>query len=423
MNYLLLIVSSIYTFIFYIFYIFSEGKSFFLTENIWNTYKLQSISSFMPIEIATFCFLSLFFFFYFWNFWTKKEEESVAINYKELQNFTIKVLKKYSYYIGFIFFYVSLFIIFKQLNISFVYIIFFINIFIFLLFFITNKFFISRDFIKINTILFSLYYIFFYIINISSWIESFIFIDFINSICIVIFFLLSLYSDKMVLKKDFSDTGITLYFFIYLFFLLSFYISSLFQNITNIVSIVGFLFFLILFFFIPKISLFYKNKVPIRITALFLNYISLIFGIVSLIFQEFDFFMFFIVFVSSLFNVFIHFRYTNSISFILWTIGSIFIVFQAFFEWYYMWIQDNIDFIVFWFFIAYILIILLYRAILKNIYDYYILNIHVYLVLIYSSIYFFFKNWFDIFHFWIILLCMSVWIFLSYNKINSLKIK
>lgn len=423
MNYLLLFVSSLYTLIFYIFYIFSEGKSFFLTETIWNTYKLQSISSFIPVEIAIFCFLSLFFFFYFWNFKANKEKESHLINYKELQNFTITVLKKYTYYIGFIFFYVSLFIIFRELHISFVYIIFFINIFIFLLFFITHKFFISRDFIKINTILFSLYYIFFYIIHISSWIDSFIFIDFVNSICIVIFFILSLYSDKMVLKKDFSDTGITLYFFIYLFFLLSFYLSSLFQNITNVVSIVGFLFFLILFFFIPKVPLFTQNKVPIRMVSLFLNYISFIFWILSLLFLKFDFFIFFIVFVSSLFNIFVHFRYVNSISFIIWIMGSIFILFQSFFQWYYTWFQNNIDFVIFWFFIAFSLIVILYMAQLKNIYDYYIINLQVYIVFIYSSNYFFFKNWFDIFHFWIILLLISIWIFLSYNKINSLRIK
>lgn len=423
MNYLLLFVSSLYTLIFYIFYIFSEGKSFFLTENIWNTYKLQTISSFLPIEIAIFMVISLFFFFYFWNFWTKKEKETCVINYKELQNFTTTVLKKYIYYIGFIFFYVSLFIIFRELNISFVYIIFFINIFIFLLFFITHTFFISRDFIKINTILFSLYYIFFYIIHISSWIESFIFIDFINSICIVIFFILSLYSDKKVLKKEYSDTVITLYFFIYLFFLLSFYLSSLFQNITNVVSIVGFLFFLILFFFIPKVSLFTQNKVPIRMVSLFLNYISLIFWILSLLFIKFDFFIFFIVFVSSLFNIFIHFRYVNSVSFIIWIIWGIFILFQSFFHWHYQWFQNNIEFIIFWFFIAFFLIIILYIAQLKNIYDYYIINILLYIVFIYTSIYFFFKNGFDIFHFWVILLSISVWIFLSYNKINSLKIK
>lgn len=423
MNYLLFFVSIIYTFIFYLFYIFSEWKSFFLWEFVWSPYKIQSISSFMPIEIGFFLIISFFLFFYFWNFKAKKEEESASINYKELQKFTLLFFKKYIYYIGFIFFYASLFIILKELNISFVYIIFSINIIIFLLFFITHKFFISRDFIKVNTILFSLYYIFFYIFHISSWINSFIFIDFINSIGIIIFFLLSLYLDKKILKKDFTDTGITLYFFIYLFFVSSFYLSSIFQNITSVVSIIGFLFFLLLFFFIPKIPLFYQNKISIRITALFLNYISFVFWILSLYITGFNYFIFLIILVSSLFNIFVHQRYTNSISLIFWLGGSIFSIFQMFFNWYYTGIQDNIAFIFFWFFITSILLVSLYRIHFKNIYDYFIINIYLYLLFIYVTVYFFFKNWFDIFHFWIILLYISVWIFLSYNKINSLRIK
>ena len=176
MGYLFFLLSILYSFIFYVFYSFSNKKDIFwndlnisqdilvlsLKDNIIfsneNTIVLQTIFWSLIYEIIIFIFISIILFFYFWSFSlneekdNKKEQDNQKNLLKNIFNKDnlIKLSKYFSYYIGFILAYISLYLISYSLEIHYSYFIFFLNILIFLFYFLSKQSSLSREFLKIN---------------------------------------------------------------------------------------------------------------------------------------------------------------------------------------------------------------------------------------------------------------------------------
>jgi len=186
-------------------------------------------------KVSRLCFCRFFiiwFFLYFYfldiSFNNTTNKKKWGIDTVLLKKIFSSFFKKYLYYIWLSLFYVGLYlVIYNYWFTDFSYIIFFINIIVLVLFFIKHKLAIFRDFIKINIILFSIYYLFLFILFFINWNDFFNLYDLINGFTIFIFFLLSFYTDKKILKKEKSDKAVVFYFFLYTFLLFWFYLNKL----------------------------------------------------------------------------------------------------------------------------------------------------------------------------------------------------
>ena len=441
MNFLLFFISSVFAGIFYIFYKINLGQKVFLwwqEHFVWVT----SISWNLFIETLVFLGAGIVMFGLFSNFslFNKKEIEYEDDEYegeyieKEslLQRFSISVfLKKYLYYIGFILFYFSIFIILKSVWISdFSYFILILNIIIWILFFLTNKAELFRDFIKINTILFSLYYIFLYLYLLFFREQSVVFIDTLNTLFILSFFVITIYSDSKILKRDNSDNAIVLYFFLYTFIVSSYYIKWFFSNqwkdFLQVIVFISCLFNVIIYFFLQKLHFLENSKYLLRALSIFFSYIWVLFWIPILLMSTTwlalsNIAIFAILIYSLVFNYIIHQKFQNYISFF-------FSLFTAFFLLYFSVFQisllNEMNFIkweiIVTFFLSFSLVSVTYIYNMKYIYDYTFLHFCAYLVSILWIIYYFYYADFAILDLWIVLLLWSVLVFLSYFKLKKL---
>lgn len=171
MRYLFFLLSILYSFIFYVFYSFSQKKDIFWNEldinqsiinlslrdsiifSTWDTIILQSIFWNLLFEIIIFFIISIFLFFYFSsanneNIWEKKEKSAFSnlFTFKNLVFF----LRKFSYYIGLILFYISLYLISLSFHFfSFSFFILLVNILIFIFYFTSQFSLLSRNFLRI----------------------------------------------------------------------------------------------------------------------------------------------------------------------------------------------------------------------------------------------------------------------------------
>ena len=442
MNFLLFFISSIFAGIFFIFY----------KINLWQNVSLwgqnhfigiSSISGNLFIESIVFLFIGIFLFFSFSNisFFRKKIPEELneegETEYVEKESILKKInftlfFKKYLYYIGFIFFYSSIFLILKSFWISdFSYFILFLNIIIAILFFITSKAELFRDFIKINTILFSLYYIFFYIYSLFFNDNWALIIDIINTVCILCFFVINFYSDSKILKRRDSDSVLVLYFFLYIFIVFSYYAKTLFdfqkKDFLYIIIFVWFIFNIFIYVFLQKVRFLKNSKYMLRALSFLFIYISTLFWIFVLIDNySWNFLknitVWIILLYSITFNYSVHQKYQNYISLFLSLLTAIFLVYFVIAK--YCLYQD-IYFLkwelIITFFISLSLVVFTYIYRLKYSFDYFFLHICAYLVNILWIVYYFYYANFDILDFGRILLLDSILIFLSYFKLNKIK--
>lgn len=424
MNYLLLLVSFFFAIIFNFFYTLSVGKDFFFNPGGFS-YNFESLSGNLFIETFIFIFLWVFFFFSFSDF--KKKKESVSDLWENFSFDIVAILlknffKKYLYYFWFLFFYISTFIIFRNYDISFSYFIFIINCIVFVLFLFTNKkLFIIRDFIKVNTVLFSTVYIGLYNFHFFWGNMGFLTIDFINSFFLLALFLISISFDIYLFKSEKIHSFFVSYFSIFLFFFLVFIFSLFFSSLSFVFSITSFFLSFLFFYIFPEINIFQKNTISLRYISLILNYTSIISSFLFLQTWRFNAYIFFILFVLWLFNFYIHKRFQNYISFFFWYISLLVAIFSFYFHFLFFGSQKYIYFLVFTFILEFLSIVLSFFISLKNIYDYIIIYIFSYLIILFWVVYFFVLNGFDIFTFWVILLLLSFSIFMTYYKINSLK--
>ena len=439
MNFLLFFISSAFAAIFYIFYTIDLWQKVYLwwqEHFIW----IKSISWNLYIEAIIFLLIGFFMFFLFSNFsffWSKEaiqEENQQWFIEKEslLESFDISVfIKKYLYYIGFILFYLSIFLILKSLWISdFNICILILNIIIWILFFITNKAELFRDFIKINTILFSLYYIILYsYILFFNNIETAV-IDTVNTFFILSFFVITLYLDSKILKRKESDNALVLYFFLYIFIICTYYIKEFFnypwKDFLYAVVIMGMIFNFFIYFFLQKVQFLQNSKYVLRALSLLFIYIATFFWIFVLIKSThwIDFkntVVFSILLYSVFFNYYIHHNFQNYISYSVSLLTGIFLVYFTVFT---LCSNNNVYFlkwqIIITFFFSFSAIVVTYLYSLRYRDDYFFLHFCAFFVNFLWIIYYFYFADFMILTFWIVLLLDSILVFWSYFKLKKL---
>lgn len=422
MNYLLLFVSFFFGIIFNFFYTLSLGRDFFFHKGS-SAYSLESLSGNIFIETFIFVMLGIFFFFSFSDFSKKKWDISNQQEFwffEQLWTYIKNFFKKYIYFFWFLFFYISSYIILKNYSIDFSYFIFIINSIVLFIFLINKKIFIIRDLLRVNTILFSIIYIAIYSLNLFWWKIWFFVVDFINSFFLLFLYIVVIYSDMYVFKKERLHSFFIYCFSVFLFFFLIFNTHFFFSSLSFVVSIISFFLSLIFFYILPELNLFKKNIWALKYVSLFLNYLWIISACMYLVFYGFNIFIFFILFTSWGFNFFIHQKFQNYISFIFWYISILIAMFSFYFHFLFFWEQKHIFFLIFTVFLEVFSIGLTFFIQLKNIYDYIIVYVFSYSIIIFWLVYFFISKGFDIFIFWIILLLLSLSIFSTYYKINSI---
>ena len=449
MRFLFFLMSALYSFIFYLFYIYSSSENI-VNKNIYDyiialnsTWKINNDENFYSIfwnltfEIIVFLLIGIFLFFYFSSYDKNKKilinfnNENILKKYFTKDNF-IKFLKKFSYYIWFIFFYLSLYLIFEWYSlVTFSQLILLINIIIYIYFFLSKYSKISGDFLKINSILFSVGYLiaYFYIIIFNK--EIFTYIDFINTFLILLTFPTILYFDKEVNKRNNFDNGLIIYFSIYIFGVFLFYLYKYLFNKDLIyrISIIATFFWIIWFQYLSKLKFLKNDKLVIKYIGIIFTYIGIIFWLIylSINYKPNNFHNYFIMFVlllQSYYNFFIHKKYINFISFSLW----IFLIIYLFF--YSILFFDLLKFITIKFSIillsiSFLFVIFTYLFKIKSIIENYIIHSYAHIINIIWVIMFFksefIKNEFDFLNIWILLFIESIYFFLSYNKLNTNK--
>lgn len=413
---LLFLISAIFSFIFYFFFDLSTARTL-ISDNRFISQYFQSISWNLLIETLTFLLIGVVFLFLFSTLFESKEKwESIPY----VKNFFKDNFKTILYYVWFIFFYISLYLILKDLSFDFSYIILTVNILILTWFFLTKKFFIVWDLLKINTIIFSSIYIFLYLLIFITHSNNFIFIDFLNSLLIFTSFFVVLYNEKVLLKKN-SDSWFIMHLFIYIFLFISYYFSQVFDSLSFIFCVLAFLLNFYIFFFLKKIKFFKSSLLTLKIIWVFLSYISIMAWIYYLLTSSFNILIVAIIAYLSFLNFKVHKLYENYISFSFFAAGFYFLLFYLYYNIIYLVNFNDIYFSTYAFIICFSSVLSTYIYKFEWIYDYYFMYIVSGIVNILATIFFFYTNSFDLLNLWIILLLDSIIIFLSYNKLKQIE--
>jgi len=454
MNYLLFFISTIFSFIIYNFYKLNNWADYF-SSITWNLF----------IDSILFLILAIFLFFYFSSFNIKKEKKqelleeynNEELNYikenKEKRNILKKInfkniITSYIYYIWFILFYISIYLILKSFWITdFSYIIFFLNFIIIIFFIISHKAEIFKDFIRINTILFSLYYIFLYLYIFITGINSLILIDFINTLFLFSFFITTFYFNykEIKIKKEVylknTDNSLVLYFFIYSFIVFSLYFKMILIDYFNLTDINYSLIFvytsiflnILIYYILQKIVFFRSSRYTLRALSFLFSYISIIFSIIyfiknidEILLSDFTsifntFSLIFILLYWIIFNFEIHKKFQNYISLFFSVFSFVFLLnFLLYKNIFLLWWNIVNLWLILNFSISYFIVIFTYLYRQNYSFDYFFLHICAYFVnILWISYYLYFWN-IDILNIWIILLLDSILIFLSYFKLKKI---
>lgn len=443
MRYLFFLLSILYSFIFYVFYSFSQKKDIFwkelfIQQDIINlslkdsiifstsdTIILQSFFWNLLFEIIIFFVISIFLFFYFSSSDTKEvsenKENSVLSSVFTFQTLVL-FLKKFSYYIGFILFYLSLYLIslsFESLNFSFFILI--VNILIFVFYFVSKFSSLARNFLRINSLIFSVFYVVNYFFIIFSDYNYFNYIDLINGFLILLIFPVLLYYDRFLGKREHFDDSLLIHFSMYIFWfvLFYFYYYLFHQNLLFWVSFIATLFGILWFEFLPKIPILKKDKIILRYIGIIFTYLWILFWLLYQIF-DFSIIILLILIIQSWYNIFIHKKYVNYISLCL---GIFVWLYQFFYIIIYFWLIDykSIYLLILTFLLSFWWVISTYFIKWKILVDYYIIHTFSHIVNIFWILLFFIFNNFEILYIWILLLLESIYFFLSYYKLNPNK--
>lgn len=228
------------------FLLFLLGVSFFFIFFLFSRWNIQS--SLFPnlfIEAQLYFFVSciLLFFLLRRSFLSRRKkiiEEEFSddidciektkprfhISREDVWYYVKNFFHKYIYYIGIIFFYSSftllLHAILWEINITLLFLL--CNIGVIVLYCIEDNFPLFQDFIRVNTFVVSLYYIFKSIAHIFGQIDAFLFLDIINIILVFVLFTLFFISSR---KKSYIST-VASYALVFSFLQLSLVLQWLF---------------------------------------------------------------------------------------------------------------------------------------------------------------------------------------------------
>jgi len=303
-NYLFFLLTILYSFIYYIFYSFSNKRDIFgwdldtqaeiinlsLRDPIQlSTEEVIVIQSFfgnLIYEIVFFLLVSIFFYIYFSSVDTKKKEPNFLVKMCTLEN--IKIFwKSFSYYIGFILFYISLYLITTGIGIHFQVFMLLINLLVLLFYFLSRFSEISRKFLRINSILFSAFYIYSYFYILFTGENTFSWIDFLNGFFLLWIFPLLIFYDKKILKKEIFDPilvlHMTMYFFSWSIFYAYHYI--LHENLIFWMSVESSILGILYFYLFPQVSIFQKSGSVFSSLGFCLMQVGIFFWVIFQFFQ------------------------------------------------------------------------------------------------------------------------------------------
>lgn len=444
MNFLMFLISVIFSFVFYFFYLISNNKNIFWYDFSSPAY-FDSLSWNLVWESVLFIILGVVFYIYFSDFSIKNDEKLLEediddilewdiwnnieryINKEKILNKLSIFFKNYLYYIWFIFLYFGIYLIYKSYSLdTFSYIILLLNIIILALFFITKKFFIFRDSIKINVILFSIYYLVFYINNFLNSITIFPLVDIINSFLLLFSFLLVFYNDSKILNYKKLDNSLLIYFFLYIFIFLWFTIWCFLNNflydfkISFILAIVATLLNISIYFWFLKIKFFKNNLVILRVVSFVFWYIVSIIWIIYFLRYGFNILLFISLIYFIVFNFIIHNKYENYISFFFSNSIIVFLIYFFYYKIFYT-IDDGIIFLILSLVLSLEWIIITYFYDFKYNFDYYFFHLFSYATNFISIIFYLIVFKIDLFTLWIIFFIESFYIFLSYYRLKQIK--
>lgn len=391
--------------------------------------KLPSASIPWESLLGNTLFESLFFlvlwfvlFFYFssgspYNYDNDRDSKLPYINWRTLWKYIFTFFRQHLYQLWCILFYISIYLIFSSFETPyFSYLIFFLNILVFSLFFLTDRFFILKDFLKINTILFSFIYILFYVYILASGKNFFTTIDFVNSFSILGLFGLLLSFAHPKERKTQSDPVLVSYFSLYIALWWVFYMSYITNSILLSFSLFLFIIWVVLFYLPEKVFFLKNSRKNLRHIGLIFLYISAIF---SMIFSYISWENILIL-LTLLLWIWIHYNvhrlYQNYISFFFSFLNFFFLYCYIFFIYFYGW--QEILLITNFFIVSFSFVIYTYFNTQKYIYDTYFIHIFSYIVNLFGVTLFLVFSDFNIFNLWVILLLESMFIFLSYYKLN-----
>gem|GEM_PF-1191755 len=299
MKYLFFLLTILYSFIYYIFYSFSNKRDIFgrdltleadiinlsvrdpIQLSTENTIVIQSLFGNLIYEIVFFLLVSIFFYIYFSSVDNKKKEPNFLVKLCTIEN--IKTFSKsFSYYIGFILFYISLYLITTGIGIHFQIFMLLVNLVV-LVFYFASKFSeISRKFLRINSILFSTFYVCSYFYILFTGLNTFSWIDFMNGFFLLGIFPLLLFYDKKILKKETFDPilviHMTMYFFSWSIFYAYHYIFH--ENLIFWMSVGSSMLGILYFYIIPKIRIFKKSSLIFSSIGFYLMQIGILFGVI-----------------------------------------------------------------------------------------------------------------------------------------------
>ncbi len=414
MNILLFLISIIFWSIFYLFYLISDWSNIYFNSLSWN----------LLIESVSFILIWFFAFIWFSNFNIEKKEnnkDKIKLDFSYFVKIIQIFFKKYLYYLWLILAYSSIYFILKYYWYSnFSYFILILNLIVLILFLTKKNFLLFRDFIKINTIIFSLYYIIVFILTFFDKNLILSKLDIINTILILVFFWLTLYNDK-VLKNKKSDLELVSNLYVYIYLYLIYYIK-LKLNIFSISLLCSSTFLVtFIYFLVTKIKFFNNSKIILNIISIIISYISIIISFYILYNQKYIILWVINIVYLSFFNYFIHYRYQNYVSLFFSIFWFIFLIFYFYFN--YLFKQDSgFMFLWLWFFLAWEFIIYTYFYDLKYKTDYYFLYIISYLISFFVIVYYFYAFSFDLLTLGIILLLSSFIALGSYFKLKKINI-
>jgi len=445
MNLLLFFVSSLFSVIFYIFYLVQIWQDF-----LWCSFKSKiSFNTFwdLYLEAIGFFIIWVFFLFFFSNFWfkwtSKQSDLDSILNEEDIENekeeqeeellqesiiikqniftFIKDIFKKYNYYFAIILAYLSIFIILKSINLITIEIfILIVNVIVLILFTVWNKLFIFRDLVKINTIFFSIYYVIFFIIHIFISKFNFEFITFFNSFLVFTSFFINIYVYKKTQLNN-DDSNILFYYFsFYSFIFISYYLNVIIWNLFLCFTIVSFFISVIIYFYFVRIIYLKDELVKLRTISLIFLYLSTLLSIFYSIFYWFHFIIISIMLYSIVINYRVHYLFENYTSFLFSIFNIIFIIYFFIFNDLFFY-NDWLLLLILGLWLSIEVVIFTYFYKMKYLYDNHFLHFFSYLNSFFIVIYYFFYFRFDFFNLWIILLILSIYIFSSFYKLKSLK--
>jgi hypothetical protein len=337
----------------------------------------------------------------------KKIVKKPKKNYKKIAK---ELFVSYSHYLSYFFFYISIFLLSKySATIHFWYCILLANIFVFIFFHFFRNMHFSKDFLRINQIIFSFIYLVSYAVIFFTNDNFFEPIDFFNSILIIGSFFMSVHFDKNLR----SDTFFIANFFLYVYGVIIFYLSFLFTDIPFFESIIHIMLSIIIIWYSRYATVPTLYKVTLRAFWVVLWYIWMLVWLYYLIYIWLQSIVYFFIALACISNFLFHKAYQNYISLFFSIITFSFLLFIPSF-WNIDWLYNYI----FILFFSYFLIFYTYFFKQKFIFENYFIH---FLSYIYNFIWILFFLLFyspSILQLAILMFIEFIYLFMSYYKLT-----